>query len=166
MPLLPHQSRQQRELRHLLHERRTAAMGSVNVDGTAMVSMVPYAIEFSATCLVIHVSSLAAHTGNLMRQSAVSLLVTAAEVPGEPVHALPRATLRGRAQVPTPDSPHWHLARTAYLARFPEAAAMMELGDFRLVRIHIDQIRQIAGFGAARTVDAQEITQLLAARQD
>lgn len=166
MPTQPHQPRQQRELHHLLHGRRTAALGSVNADGTAMVSMVPYAIEFSAPCLVVHVSSLAAHTGNMLRQSAVSLLVMAPEMPGEPVHALPRATLQGRAEAPTPDSPHWHTARAAYLSRFPEAAPMMELGDFRLVRIHIDQIRQIAGFGAARTVDAREIAQLLAAPQD
>jgi len=162
----PHQPRQHRELRHLLHGRRTAALGSINADGTPMVSMVPYAIEFSAPCLVIHVSSLAAHTGNLLRQPLVSLLVMAPEMPGEPVHALPRATLQGRAQAPTPDSPGWHTARASYLARFPEAAAMMELGDFRLVRILIDQIRQIAGFGAARTVDTLEIAQLLAAPQD
>lgn len=166
MPDPSHQSRQQRELRHLLHSRRTAALGSVNADGTAMVSMVPYAIEFSAPSLVIHVSSLAAHTGNLLRQSAVSLLVMAPEITGEPVHALPRATLQGRAQAPTPDSPDWHTVRAAYLARFPEAAAMMELGDFRLVRILVDRIRQIAGFGAARTVDTLEIGQLLAAPPD
>lgn len=162
----PHQPRQQRELRHLLHGRRTAALGSVNADGTAMVSMVPYAIEASAPCLVIHVSSLAAHTANLLHQPAVSLLVTAPEMTGEPVHALPRATLQGKAQAPAPDSPDWHTARAAYLARFPEAGAMMELGDFRLVRIHIDQIRQIAGFGAARTVDAREIAQLFAAQHN
>ncbi len=161
-----HQPRQQRELRHLLHSRRTAALGSINADGSAMVSMVPYAIEFSAPCLVIHVSSLAAHTGNLLRQPAVSLLVMAPELPGEPVHALPRATLQGKAHAPTPDSPDWHSARAAYLARFAQAAGMMELGDFRLVRIRVEQIRHIAGFGAARTVDAREITQLLAAPQD
>ena len=162
----PHQPRQQRELRDLLHCRRTAVLGSVNADGTAMVSMVPYAIEASAPCLVIHVSSLAAHSGNLLRQPAVSLLVMAPEVPGEPVHALPRATLQGKAQVPTPDSPDWHTARAAYLARFPQAATMTELGDFRLVRIHVEQIRQIAGFGAAYTVDARAIVLLLAAQQD
>lgn len=166
MSSLPHQTRQQRELRHLLHDRRTAALGSVNADGTAMVSMVPYAMDPCGPALIIHVSSLAAHTGNLLRQPAVSLLVTAPERPAEPVHALPRATLRGHANAPSPDGPDWHTARAAYLARFPEAAAMMELGDFRLVRIRIDQIRQIAGFGAARTIDSQEVPQLFATPVD
>lgn len=158
---MSHLSRQHIELRQLLHSRRVAALGSLNADGSAMVSMVPYAIDPSSPCLVIHVSSLAAHTGNLLRQPAVSLLVMAPELAGEPVHALPRATLQGQAHAPTPDSPDWHRARDAYLRRFAEAAAMMELGDFRLVRIRIDQIRQIAGFGAARSLDSQEIAQLL-----
>lgn len=127
-----------------------------------MVSMVPYAIDTRAPCLVIHVSSLAAHTGNLLRSPAVSMLIMRAEVAGEPVHALARATLQGQAQAPTPESPLWHQAREAYLARFPEAAAMMDLGDFRLVRVLITQMRQIAGFGAARSIDHQEIAQLLA----
>ena len=39
---------------------------------------------------------------------------------------------------------------------------MMDLGDFRLVRVLITQMRQIAGFGAARSIDHQEIAQLLA----
>ena len=131
-----------------------------------MVSMVPYAIEPGSPCLVIHVSSLAAHTGNMQGQPAVSLLVVAPEVADEPVHALPRASLQGQAQAPMPGSPDWHRARDAYLGRFPEAAAMMELGDFRLVRIQVDQIRQIAGFGAARTVDAAQLAQLFAPLQD
>ena len=122
----------------------------------------PYAIDTRAPCLVIHVSSLAAHTGNLLRSPAVSMLIMRAEVAGEPVHALARATLQGQAQAPTPESPLWHQAREAYLARFPEAAAMMDLGDFRLVRVLITQMRQIAGFGAARSIDHQEIAQLLA----
>jgi hypothetical protein len=163
---MTHLSRQHLDLRQLLHGQRVAALGSLNADGTPMVSMVPYAIDRQTPCLVIQVSSLAAHTGNMLRHSAVSLLVMRPEMPGEPVHALPRATLHGHAQAPTPESPQWHQARDAYLARFPEAAPMMELGDFRLVRIPVDQIRQIAGFGAARSVDPQEVAQLLSAQAD
>ncbi|HQX61505.1 MAG: pyridoxamine 5'-phosphate oxidase family protein [Rhodoferax sp.] len=159
---MTHLPRLHLDLRELLHGQRVAALGSLNVDGTPMVSMVPYAIDTRAPCLVIHVSSLAAHTGNLLRSPAVSMLIMRAEVAGEPVHALARATLQGQAQAPTPESPLWHQAREAYLARFPEAAAMMDLGDFRLVRVLITQMRQIAGFGAARSIDHQEIAQLLA----
>lgn len=158
---MSHMSRQHLALRQLLRGQRVAALGSLNADGTPMVSMVPYAIDPLAPGLVIHVSSLAAHTGNMLRRPDVSLLVMQAEVSGQPVHALPRATLMGQAQTPASESPHWHQARDAYLARFPEAAAMMELGDFRLVRIQVTQLRQIAGFGAARSLDRQEIIQLL-----
>ena len=47
--------------------------------------------------------------------------------------------------------------RHAYLARFPEAEPMTALGDFRFVVLHVLGARQVAGFGAARTVDADEL---------
>jgi hypothetical protein len=58
-------------------------------------------------CLVIHVSSLAAHTGNLQAVPAVSLLVMLADVRGEPAHALPRVTLEGHATMLEPGSTAW-----------------------------------------------------------
>jgi len=138
-----------------------AALGSLNADGTPLVSMVPYAIDPHAASLVIHVSALAAHTGNLQRAPKVSLLVMQPESPGEPVHALARVTVQGRAVV-LAGSAAWQSARTAYLARFPDAQTMLELGDFQLVAIHPDGARQVAGFGAARSVDAQELARILA----
>ena len=80
---------------------------------------------------------------------------------GEPVHALPRVTLLGRASRLQRDSPAWVACRLAYLERFPEAEPMTQLGDFRFVSIELLGARQIAGFGAARSVGADEIRQLL-----
>jgi hypothetical protein len=34
---------------------------------------------------------------------------------------------------------------------------MMQLGDFRFVTIAPNAARQVAGFGAARSIDAQEV---------
>ena len=96
--LMPHESRLTLELRALLHSQRVAALGTIEDDGNPFVSMVPYAMEPSLGCLVIHVSGLAAHTGNLQVRPNVSVLVMQAEVEGEPVHALPRVTLDGLAR--------------------------------------------------------------------
>ena len=86
----------------------------------------------------------------------------AAEADAEPVHALPRVTLDAVARLPERDSPAWAAARAAYLSRFPEAAPMTELGDFIFVLLRPTFARQVAGFGAARNVDAAELAQLLA----
>jgi hypothetical protein len=60
-----------------------------------------------------------------------------------------------------PETPAWRSAREAYLARFPEAEPMTQLGDFRFVAIAVGGARQVAGFGAARSLDAEAIDQAL-----
>ncbi len=159
-------SRLTQELRSLLLDQRVAALGTLNQDGTPMVSMVPFAIARTESCFVIHVSGLAAHTANLLARPAVSLLVMRPELPGAPVHALPRATLQGSAAVLVRESAAWGTCRTAYLARFPEAESMTALGDFRFIAIHLQGARQIAGFGAARSVAGDELMHLLADGKD
>ena len=67
-----------RALRELLLARRTAALGTLDEHGGVFVSMVPFAIDSTASELVLHVSSLAAHSGNMQRTPRVSLLVCAA----------------------------------------------------------------------------------------
>jgi putative heme iron utilization protein len=63
------------------------------------------------------------------------------------------------------DTEHTHYAacRAAYLSRFPEAEPMTALPDFRFVLLHIRQARHIAGFGAARTIEAADFQHLLQA---
>ena len=148
-------------LRSLLNTQRVAALGTLDVAGQAFVSMVPFAIDGSSGTLVIHVSGLAAHAGNLERTPRVSLLVMQAEVAGEPVHALARVTLEGLAAVLEVQSAAWASAKSAYLARFPDVEYMTQLGDFRFVAIFVTGARQVAGFGAARSIDADALAQVL-----
>src|SRR3546814_474864 len=104
---------------------------------------------------------MAAHTGNMQARPDVSLLVAQSEAPGEPVHALPRVTLTGRAFTPERDSPHWQACKSAYLERFPDAESMTRLNDFRFVAIHVAQGRQVDGFGTARDVHDDELARVL-----
>lgn len=150
-----------RALRELLHARRTAALGTRDEQGEVFVSMVPYAIDPQSGELVLHVSGLAAHSGNMRRSSRVSLLVCAAEAEGEPVHALPRVTLDAQALFAEPGGPDAERAREVYLQRFPEAEMMTTLGDFRFVRLQLLGARQVAGFGAARSLPADEVRRAL-----
>lgn len=158
---MPHESRLTQALRALLTTQRVAALGTLDADRMPFVSMVPYAVDPISARLVIHVSGLAAHTRNLQATPRVSLLVMQAEVAGAPVHALPRVTLDGLASVLELHSTPWAEGRAAYLARFPEAEPMTQLGDFMWVGIQILGARQVAGFGAARTLDATEMAGVL-----
>lgn len=150
-----------RALRDLLHTQRVGALGTLGPDGAPQVSMVPFALAPDAACLVLHVSALAAHTRNLQAAPSASLLVMQAEVAGEPVHALARVTLDCQATTPGAGGTTWEACRAAYLARFPEAGPMTQLGDFRFVALALTGARHVAGFGAARNVDADELAQLL-----
>jgi heme iron utilization protein len=154
---MAHESRLTQELRALLHSHRVAAMGTVNDDGSPFVSMIPYAIEPLLGFLVIHVSGLAAHTANLRTRPKVSVLVMQGEAPGESVLALPRVTVQGRAQLLERDSGNWQACSAAYLERFPEAEPMTQLGDFSFVAIELEGARHVAGFGAARSIDVDEL---------
>ena len=161
---MPHVPRLTQELRSLLDRQRVASLGTVGDDGAPFVSMVPFAIEAQSASLVIHVSGLAAHTHNLQARERVSVLITQSEVPTEPVHALPRVTLQGHAKVLARGTREWETCSAAYLARFPEALSMTELGDFRFVAIAITDGRHVAGFGAARSIGPDEVK--LALSQD
>ena len=158
---MTHEPRLSIALRTLLQTQRVAALGTLNADGSPFVSMVPFAVAPASVQLVIHVSGLAAHTRNLQTTPHVSMLVMQAEVAGEPVHALARVSLEGVAAVLERDSAGWQQARDAYLARFPEAEPMTELGDFMFVGITVQGARQVAGFGAARSLDAETVAEVL-----
>ena len=155
--LLQHESRLTTALRGLLQSQRVAALGTIGEDGAPYVSMVPYALAPSAGCLVIHVSGLAAHTRNLRSRPNISLLVMQSEVAGEPVHALPRVTLAGVAKVLVPTNRDSEECRVAYLAKFPEAEPMTQLGDFMFVAVEVRSARHVAGFGTARSIDEEEV---------
>ncbi len=162
---MPHESRLTMALRALLQSQRVAALGTIGEDGAPYVSMVPYALAPSVGCLVIHVSGLAAHTRYLQVRPTVSLLVVQSEVPGESVHALPRVTLAAAANVLTPNSPEWQTCRDSYLARFPEAEPMTQLGDFKFVAVEVKSARHVAGFGTARSVDDEEVRGAIGAQR-
>ena len=170
---MPNESRLQASLRTLLTARRTAALAvqppATPTETAALpapwLSMVPWAWCEEFSCFVIHVSGLASHTQAMAQHPAVGLLVTAAEKPGQGVHALERASIQGVASTPPADSALWQGARAAYLQRFPEAEPMTMLGDFRFVCITPALARHVAGFGAARDVSAHELIEALNAPQ-
>lgn len=154
---MAHVPRLTRELRALLAARRVAALGTIGDDGAPLVSMVPFAIEHLHGCFVLHVSDLAAHTRNLRARPRVSLLVMQDEAAADTVLALPRVTFDGSARFLERDTAEWQACRAAWLERFPDAEPMTHFGDFHFVAVQPTGARQVAGFGSARSLAADEV---------
>lgn len=146
-------------LRDLVAARTTGALGTLH-DGAPFVSMVPFALLPGGT-FVLHVSGLAAHTGDMRKDPRVSLLVTAPE--GEaPPQALPRITVSGTAEELEPESREHEEAAAAYLARFPEAEQTFALADFALFAVRPSAVRFVGGFAQALSLAPDAFARALA----
>ena len=140
-----------RMLRQLLDRRPVAALGTLH-RGEPAVSMAPFVLPRGGTALIIHVSALATHTRDMQEHPRVSLLVMAEPDDTTTPQALPRVALQADAAMLPREGAAYEAARAAYLARFPEAAPMFELGDFSIVTLQPVSARLVAGFGRAHSL--------------
>jgi len=148
-------------LRALLKAQRIASLGTLH-DGEPHVSMVPFAVLPRGPDFVIHVSALAAHTGHMLADSKVSLMVVAPESPDVSPQAMARLTVQGEALKIPHAAATYPEAREAYLRRFPESAPMFALADFSLFAVRARLARFVGGFAQARTLTADGLATILA----
>jgi hypothetical protein len=144
-----------RLLRELITHHRVAALGTLQ-DGAPYVSLVPFALAADGRGLIIHVSQLAAHAQNMVRERDVSVLVAEPDGPDKLPQGLARVTIEGIAHLLEPVDPDYSAARAAYQARFPHAAGLFEFGDFSLFAIEVTSARLVGGFAQAVTVTGHE----------
>ena len=138
-------------LRELLRGGSVAALGTLHA-GEPFVSMVPYALRGAHPEFLVHVSQLSAHTRDMLEHARVSLMVEAAEGGDVPAQALQRVMIQGDALQLPRISAAYGVAKSAYIARFPQAEPMFDLADFSLFAIRPVAIRYVAGFGRARSL--------------
>jgi putative heme iron utilization protein len=141
-------------LQQLVQSRTIAALGTLH-QGAPFVSMVPYAVGRDGN-FVLHVSRLAAHTGDMIDNPDVSLLITESETPEKMPQELARVTVQGRAEMLGRDSAKYTAVREGYLSRFPDAAPLFEFSDFNIFIIKPLSARVIAGFGQAVTITGED----------
>jgi len=134
-------------LRELLRKQTLAALGTLH-RGEPYVSMVPFALDEEVPEFLIHVSSLAPHTRDMLEHPRVSLLVVAPDDGGLP-QSRARATIQGDAAPLEASTPRHAEARARYLQRFPQAAEIFALPDFSLFAIRPASVRFIGGFAQA-----------------
>jgi putative heme iron utilization protein len=98
------------------------------------------------------VSTMAEHTQNALRDPRGSLLVTEPVPEGADPLASGRVTLLGLLS-PVADEDR-EVARTRYLAANPAASYYIDFGDFTFLRLAVDHIRYVGGYGRMSWVDA------------
>ncbi len=145
-------------LARLLRSRTTAALGTLHA-GAPHVSMVPYAI--AAEGFLVHVSTLAAHTKDMLADARVSLLVAEAEGEAKSPLGLERVSVQATAEQVAAGAARLPEFRTAYLARFPDAGQMFGFADFSIFLIRPVSARFVAGFGQAHSLSAESLLQIL-----
>jgi putative heme iron utilization protein len=122
---------------------------SVHRPGYPYGSLTPYALSLSGAPLIL-ISTLAAHTQNLLADARASLFIAEPGAAGSPdlsddPQASGRIALLGRfAPVPAATEAD---ARARYAARLPRAAANSQSRDFQYWEMTVEEVRLIAGFG-------------------
>ncbi len=147
-------------LKSLLTKQPVAALATLH-SGKPAVSMVPFAMLSSGIGFVIHVSRLATHTNDMLDNPAVALLITASLAEGHTPLALPRVSIQGQAQQCLPESPGYLEARSAYLAKLPDAEELFSFSDFSLFIVESKSIRYVAGFGRAVSLTPERMRAVL-----
>lgn len=142
-------------VRQIVRSAATASLGTLTSDGMPFVSLVTVATDGDGAPLIL-ISSLAAHTRNLVRDGRASLLMQAPAGEGQDPLTGARATLVGRfLRVEREQDGNQRLFRR-FLARHPKAEGYASFGDFALYRMTVESIHLVAGFGRIARLAADE----------
>ncbi|AUX23402.1 pyridoxamine 5'-phosphate oxidase [Sorangium cellulosum] len=141
--------------RTLAQQARTATLCTIARDpaGYPYGSLVTVAADPQGRLLLL-LSALAEHTGNLKARPEASLLLAEpAQGRADPL-ALGRMTLLGPCRPLDPAEAA--ATRTRFLAAHPRAAHYVDFADFAFYRLDPASIRYVGGFGRMSWVDAGE----------
>jgi putative heme iron utilization protein len=151
------------DLSQLLAATNVASLATLH-DGSPAVSLTPWAPAADGGALLVHVSRLAQHTGDMLADARVAAMIAEPEGSGTLAQALPRVSIRGVAHELDRASRGYEAAKAAYLARHPRSEMTFGLGDFSIFAITPHAIRFVAGFGRAFDVEIEELAEAMKSR--
>lgn len=125
-----------------------------------MASMVGYVMGTDASVLYLHLSRLAAHTGNLLTNRKAALVISESDNDSADPQTLARVTLQGECVVIARDSEEYCAAKSRYLQRLPASERLFDFPDFLLFRLDTQQARFVGGFAQARSFTRDELRTL------
>jgi heme iron utilization protein len=141
-------------VRTLVHGERRGALSTVTADpaGYPFGSVVSFGLTDDGDPLLF-VSLMAEHTQNALRDPRASLLVTEPVPEGADPLASARVTLLGLL-APIDADDERDVARARYLEANPAASYYIDYGDFTFLRLTVERIRYVGGYGRMSWVDA------------
>jgi heme iron utilization protein len=132
----------------LLLEQRLIALGVV-VEGAPVVGLLPYAVAADRRALYVQASALARHSKGLVAGARWSGVVHEPDGGGVDPLRVPRLQLDGTVEPLTGAHEEFKPAVRAFLERFPQAVATLQLADFGLYRLELHGGRMVLDFGRA-----------------
>ena len=138
--------------RRLLRVSRQGALSTLMADGAPYGSLVAVASQADGSPLLL-VSRLAVHTGNLLADPRVSLLLRT-EGAEDPLQEA-RIMLAASAEPLTDEEAA--SGRRRYLAAHPGAELFVDFPDFLFVRLRLRGLHIVAGFGRIGDLEPHEV---------
>jgi putative heme iron utilization protein len=153
MPMTPDQLVLTRDL---LDRQRVLSLAVV-VEQAPVIGLLPFAATAGYRALVVHASRLARHTRGLVHGAAFDALIHEPVTNGVDALQVRRLTVRGEVLALDDTTPLHAQFRAAYLAKFPDAEPITELGDFAFFVLRITGGRLVTGFGGAANVTEETL---------
>lgn len=135
----------------LIRKERIAHLGTLRA-GAPMVSMTLYLADDALSAFYVHVSRLAWHTQDMLKDPRVALSIAETDDGRADPFTLMRVTIRGEASQITQGP------KDAWLSRFPEQAINFQLADFSFWQIAPRDARFVAGLGRIHNLSAGELS--------
>jgi heme iron utilization protein len=143
-----------KQLVELLRKERIAHLATLR-GGAPMASMTLYLADETLSAFYVHVSRLAWHTQDMVREPRVALSIAETDDGRADPFTLMRVSIRGDAAQLQGEHP---ALKAKWLERFPEQAINFELADFSFWKITPRDARFVAGFGRIHNLSAAELS--------
>jgi putative heme iron utilization protein len=140
-------------LARLIRKERVAHLATLR-GGAPMASMTLYLADAGFGAFHVHVSRLAWHTQDMLKDPRVALSIAESDDGRADPFTLMRVTIRGDAVELKGQDPS---LKAAWLARFPEQAVNFQLADFSFWKIVPRDARFVAGFGRIHNLSPAEL---------
>lgn len=149
-----------REIVENLLRSRWATLACTNADGTALASQVAIAWVPGTSALVMHLSTLAKHTRNLLERPHAALSISELDDAREDPQTLARISIDGTVAVVARESIDYQATQRRYLERLPLAAPRFDFGDFNLFSLTVNSAQYVGGFARAFRISPHELSQI------
>jgi putative heme iron utilization protein len=149
----------EKALARLLRAARLASLATVH-DEEARVSMIAFVPADDFSMFYVHISKLAQHTVDMMKDKRVSLLIAEPDDGRADPQTLGRISIRASAEMMQNGEPGYTPVKNKYLERFPASARLFNLEDFSLWRIKPKGARFVAGLGKAYNLTPDALKQI------